>query len=121
VAWISTGTGEPTCQPVSAATRVPLTKVAWSEQSQMTRHRCAFRTRELDLIPPALASRVTSRAGRPATSYAGGVAEPQELEETIEVLADSEAVKALIEAREAAARGDVVRGVDAVRTLLDGR
>jgi len=45
----------------------------------------------------------------------------QELEETIEVLADSEAVQALIEAREAAARGDVVRGVDAVRALLDGR
>jgi hypothetical protein len=45
----------------------------------------------------------------------------QELEETIEVLADSEAVRALIEAREAAARSDVVRGVDAVRALLDGR
>jgi PHD/YefM family antitoxin component YafN of YafNO toxin-antitoxin module len=45
----------------------------------------------------------------------------QELEETIEVLADSEAVQALIEARAAAARGDVVRGVDAVRALLDGR
>jgi hypothetical protein len=42
----------------------------------------------------------------------------QELEETIEVLADSEAVQALIEAREAAARDDVVRGVDAVRALL---
>ena len=36
-------------------------------------------------------------------------------------LADSEAVRALIEAREAAARGDVVRGVDAVRALLDER
>jgi PHD/YefM family antitoxin component YafN of YafNO toxin-antitoxin module len=45
----------------------------------------------------------------------------QELEETIEVLADSEAVLALVEAREAAARGDVVRGIDAVRALLDGR
>jgi antitoxin YefM len=45
----------------------------------------------------------------------------RELEETIEVLADSEAVQALIEAREAAARGDVVRGVDAVRALLDER
>jgi hypothetical protein len=45
----------------------------------------------------------------------------QELEETVEVLADSEAVRALIEAREAAARGDVVRGVDAVRALLDER
>jgi hypothetical protein len=45
----------------------------------------------------------------------------QELDETIEVLADSEAVQALIEAREATARGDVVRGVDAVRALLDER
>lgn len=45
----------------------------------------------------------------------------EELEETVEVLADSEAVQALIEAREAAARGDVVRGVDAVRALLDER
>jgi antitoxin YefM len=44
-----------------------------------------------------------------------------ELEETIEVFADSEAVQAIIEAREAAARGDVVRGVDAVRALLDER
>ena len=45
----------------------------------------------------------------------------EELEETVEVLADSEAVQALLEAREAAARGDVVRGVDAVRALLDER
>lgn len=45
----------------------------------------------------------------------------QELEETVEVLADSEAVQALIEAREAAARGDVIRGTDAVRALLDER
>lgn len=45
----------------------------------------------------------------------------EELEETLEVFADSGAVRALIEAREAAARGDVVRGVDAVRALLDER
>lgn len=45
----------------------------------------------------------------------------EELEETVEVLADSEAVQALLEAREAAARGDVVRGMDAVRALLDER
>jgi len=45
----------------------------------------------------------------------------EELEESVEVLADSEAVRSLIEAREAAARGDVVRGVDAVRGLLDER
>ena len=33
----------------------------------------------------------------------------------------SSRIRALIEAREAAARGDVVRGVDAVRALLDER
>jgi PHD/YefM family antitoxin component YafN of YafNO toxin-antitoxin module len=45
----------------------------------------------------------------------------EELEETVAVLSDSGAVRALLEAREAAARGDVVRGVDAVRALLDER
>jgi antitoxin YefM len=45
----------------------------------------------------------------------------EELEETLEVLADSEAVRALVEAREASARGDVVRGAEAVRALLDER
>ena len=45
----------------------------------------------------------------------------EELEETVAVLSDSAAVRALLEAREAAARGDVVRGVDAVRALLDER
>jgi hypothetical protein len=44
-----------------------------------------------------------------------------ELEETVEVLADSDAVRALVEAREAAARGDVVRGDKAIRALLDER
>lgn len=43
----------------------------------------------------------------------------EELEETVEVLADSEAVRALIEARQAAARGDIVRGANNVRALLD--
>lgn len=45
----------------------------------------------------------------------------EELEETVAVLSDSDAVHALLEAREAAARGDVVRGVDAARALLDER
>ncbi len=40
-----------------------------------------------------------------------------ELEETISVLADSDAVRELIEAERAVAAGDVVRGVDAVRAL----
>jgi antitoxin YefM len=45
----------------------------------------------------------------------------EELEETVAVLSDSDAVRALLEAREAATRGDVVRGVNAVRALLDER
>jgi hypothetical protein len=45
----------------------------------------------------------------------------QELEETIDVLSDSEGVQALTEAREAVARGDVIRGADAIRALLDER
>ena len=44
-----------------------------------------------------------------------------ELFETIEVLADSDAVLSLVEAREAVGRGDVVRGREAVRRLLDER
>jgi hypothetical protein len=44
-----------------------------------------------------------------------------ELEETLEVLADSDAVRALVETREASAQGDVLRGADAVCSLLDER
>lgn len=40
-----------------------------------------------------------------------------ELEETISVLADTDAVRELQEAERAVAAGDVVRGVDAVRAL----
>lgn len=40
-----------------------------------------------------------------------------ELEETIEVLSDNAALADISEADEAYARGDVVRGVDAVRRL----
>jgi PHD/YefM family antitoxin component YafN of YafNO toxin-antitoxin module len=40
-----------------------------------------------------------------------------QLEETIEVLSDSEALADIREADAAYARGDVVRGVDAVRGL----
>jgi antitoxin YefM len=43
-----------------------------------------------------------------------------ELEETISVLADTDAVRDLREAERAVAAGDVVRGVDAVRRLRDG-
>jgi antitoxin YefM len=39
------------------------------------------------------------------------------LEETVEILGNRKAVRELREAEEAVARGDVVRGVDAVRRL----
>jgi PHD/YefM family antitoxin component YafN of YafNO toxin-antitoxin module len=84
---------------------------------------------ELDASPHLLGKAV--RSGRvvhlTSRGHHGPVADIvpagylQELEETIEVLADSDAVRALTEAREAAARGDVIRGTDAVRALLDER
>ena len=43
------------------------------------------------------------------------------LRETAEVKADAEALRALAEAREAVAAGDVVYGTDSVRALLDQR
>ena len=44
-------------------------------------------------------------------------ADLEELEETIAVLSDREAVRGLLDAERAVADGDVVRGVEAVRTL----
>ena len=41
----------------------------------------------------------------------------ESLEETLAVLGDSDAVAELVEAHRAYLKGDVVRGVDAVRTL----
>ena len=41
----------------------------------------------------------------------------ESLEETLRVLGDSDAVRAIAEAQAAIARGDSVRGVDAVRAL----
>ncbi len=45
----------------------------------------------------------------------------EELQETVDVLSDSEAVQNLVEGRQAVARGDVVRGARAVRDLLNER
>lgn len=59
---------------------------------------------------------VVTRNGRPAAV----ILSPQDLaqlEETIEVLSDNAALADIREADEAYARGDVVRGVDAVRRL----
>ncbi|MDA8037665.1 MAG: hypothetical protein M0Z69_00600 [Actinomycetota bacterium] len=41
--------------------------------------------------------------------------------ETAEVVADPEALRALAEARQAVADGDIVYGADAVRSLVRGR
>ena len=43
------------------------------------------------------------------------------LRETAEVKADADALRALAEAREAVAAGDVVYGTDSVRALIDQR
>ena len=43
------------------------------------------------------------------------------LRETAEVTADPEALRALAEARQAVADGEITYGVDAVRTLVRGR
>lgn len=59
---------------------------------------------------------VVTRNGRPAAV----IISPDDLaqlEETIEVLSDAEALADIREADAAYARGDVVRGVDAVRGL----
>jgi len=59
---------------------------------------------------------VVTRNGRPAAVLVS----PEDLaslEETLDVLSDSEAVARLGEAEEALAQGDAVRGRDAVRAL----
>ncbi len=43
------------------------------------------------------------------------------LRETAEVLSDAEALRALADARQALSDGDIVVGVDAVRSLVRGR
>lgn len=59
---------------------------------------------------------VVTRNGRPAAVLIS-LDDLDGLEETLAVLSDTEAVKALREAEAAIASGDVVRGVDAVRAL----
>ena len=59
---------------------------------------------------------VVTRNGRPAAVLIS----PDDLaslEETLEILSDHDGVRALLEAEQAVASGDVVRGVDAVRAL----
>jgi prevent-host-death family protein len=59
---------------------------------------------------------VITRNGTPAAVLISAE-DLEALEETLDVLSDKKAVKGLIEAEEAIAAGDVVRGVDAVRNL----
>ncbi len=59
---------------------------------------------------------VVTRNGRPAAVMISPD-DLESLEETLSILGDTEAVKALAEAEAAVAVGDVVRGVDAVRSL----
>jgi prevent-host-death family protein len=60
---------------------------------------------------------IITRNGRDAAVVIS-VADLAELEETIVVLSDSEALADIREADAAYVRGDVVRGVEAVRNLL---
>jgi prevent-host-death family protein len=65
--------------------------------------------------------RVTvTRNGRPAIVLIS-TDDLEQLEETIDVLSDPEALAGIREADAAIARGDVVRGVDAVRGLRPRR
>lgn len=59
---------------------------------------------------------VVTRNGRPAIVLIS-TEDLDQLEETIEVLSDPGTMAGIREADAAVARGDVVRGVDAVRTL----
>ncbi|MEI2637412.1 MAG: type II toxin-antitoxin system Phd/YefM family antitoxin [Microthrixaceae bacterium] len=59
---------------------------------------------------------VITRNGRPAAVLISPD-DLESLEETLELLRDHEAIRELIEAEEAVAAGQVVRGVDAVRAL----
>jgi antitoxin YefM len=59
---------------------------------------------------------VVTRNGRPAAVLISP-ADLDSLEETLDVLGDTEVVRALVEADAAVASGDAVRGVDAVRAL----
>lgn len=63
---------------------------------------------------------VLTRNGRPAAVLIG-YDDLAALEETLDILGDPNARKELAEAEEAVASGDVVEGVDAVRSLRPRR
>lgn len=62
---------------------------------------------------------VITRNGTPAAVLIS-VEDLASLEETLDLLSDRKAIKELRDAERAVAAGDVVRGVDAVRTLRGG-
>ncbi|NUT91472.1 MAG: type II toxin-antitoxin system Phd/YefM family antitoxin [Saccharothrix sp.] len=59
---------------------------------------------------------VVTRNGRPAAVLIG-YEDLAALEETLEILSDPNAMAAIRESRDEVARGEVVRGVEAVRAL----
>jgi antitoxin YefM len=59
---------------------------------------------------------VVTRNGRPAAVLISPD-DLESLEETLDLLSDQTAIRALVDAHAAVAAGDVVRGVDAVRSL----
>jgi len=91
------------------------------------RHNCGVNTRPLREVRDHLSEvvdRVEHHHDRVVVTRNGHAAavilspdDLAELEETIEVLSDKVALADIREADEAYARGDVVRGVDAVRRL----
>jgi prevent-host-death family protein len=62
---------------------------------------------------------VVTRNGRPAAVMISPE-DLESLEETLALLGDSDAVKALADAEAAVAAGDAVRGIEAVRALRRG-
>jgi prevent-host-death family protein len=63
---------------------------------------------------------VVTRNGKPAAVLIG-YEDLQAMEETLDILGDPNALAEIREAQAEAARGDVVKGVDAVRALLRDR
>jgi prevent-host-death family protein len=62
---------------------------------------------------------VVTRNGSPAAVLISPI-DLESMEETLAVLGDSDAVADLVEAHQAYLRGDVVRGVEAVKALRNG-